>query len=367
MQSETRLLMIYKRVGPYVYGAISTLGPEDFARGGTIPLDWSYPFVVSKQVNDREIVYGSLLHLIGEVAKPIFRMNHRLRALGDSLPEEVRSSLRVSHTGNDVIYESPSPGLPDWLLHRQEELMKEGLLLSGLHLRTLLEILSGRRNASVPVYDYDGNSNGTVTLNELFHILMHHRYCVVSGDYIHDVFSGKSQLESPRLFGAKVKSSELFNAMLSYVSTITINDFVGVLRSRLAKLTIQSEPRDIMFAVQNVHSLDEIVGERIPEERFPKMQELLFREFTAEEKRQVEEATRQNKTVTLVRRFREPAFKIDPALHEKRIEMSININGKSESFTFEQDQFFGVLTRVYGDDPILPLDKLVESYDKPEI
>ena len=367
MQSETRLFTIYKRVDPYLYGAISTIGPEDIARGGTIPLEWSFPFVISKRVDDREIVYGSLSYLIGEVAKPIFRSNHRVRALADSLPEEVRSSIRVSHEGNAVIYESPSSEFPEWLLHRQEELMKEGLLLSGLHLRTLLEILSGRRNVSVPVYDYDGNSNGTVTLNELFHILMHHRYCVVSGDYIHDVFSGKSQLESPRLFGSKVKSSELFNAMLSYVSTVTINDLVGVLRGRLENLTVQSEPRDIMFAVQNVHYLAEVIGERIPERRFPKMQELLFREFMGEEKRQVEESKRQYKSVTLVRRFGNPAFKIDPTLHEKRIQMSININGKSESFTFEQDQFFGVLTQVYGDDPIVPLDKLMESYDKPEV
>ncbi len=367
MQSETRLFTIYTRVDPYLYGAISIIGPEDIARGGTIPLEWSYPFVISKQMDDREIVYGSLLHLIGEVAKPIFRFNHRVRALADSLPEEVRSSIRVSHEGNAVIHELQSSDFPEWLLHRQEELTKEGLLLSGLHLRTLLEILSGRRNASVPVYDYDGNANGAVTLNELFHILMHHRYCVVSGDYIHDVFSGKAQLESPRLFGSKVKSSELFNAMLSYISTIKIRDLVGVLRGRLESLTVQSEPRDIMFAVQNVHSLTEIIGERIPGKRFPKMQELLFREFTTEEKRQIEEAKRQDKTVTLVRRFGQPAFKIDPALHEKRIEMSININGKSESFSFEQDQFFGVLTQVYGDDPVVSLDKLMEIYNKPEI
>ena len=38
--------------------------------------------------------------------------------------------------------------------------------------------------------------------------------------------------------------------MLNYVSAITINDFVGVLRGRLRILTVDSEPRDIMFAVQ---------------------------------------------------------------------------------------------------------------------
>ena len=367
MERDTRLFIVYRKVEPYLYGAISVVGTEAVAQGGTIPLEWSYPYVVSKQLNDREIVYGSILHLIGEAAKPIFRMNHRVRALADSLPEEIQSSIRVSRTDNALIHESTSSEFPDWFLHRQEELMKEGLLLSGLHLRTLLETLSGRRNISVPLYDYDGDSNGTVTLNELLHILMHHRYCVISGEYVHDIFSDRSQLESPRLFGSKVKSAELFNGMLSYISGITINDFVGVLRGRLASLTIDSEPRDIMFAVQNVHSLAEIIGDRMTDGRFQEMQRLLFRELTAEEERKVGEASKQSKTITLVRCFGKPAFKIDADLDQKRIEMSININGKSENFNFDHEQFFGVLTDVYGQEPIVPWDKLLERYDRAEI
>ena len=367
MQREARLFTVYKRVEPYLYGAISVVGPETIARGGTIPLEWSYPYVVSKQLENKEIVYGSIPHLIGEAAKPIFRMNHRLCALADTLPEEIRSSIRVSRTQNAQIHESPSSEFPDWFLHRVEELTKEGLLLSGLHLRNLLELLSGRRNVPVPVYDYEGNSNGTAKLNELFHLLMHHRYCVVSGEYIHDIFSDRTQLESPRLFGSKIRSAELFNAMLGYVSEISINDFVGVLRGRLEKLTVESEPRDILFAVQNVHSLAEIIGDRISDARFPKMQEVLFRECTAEEKSQIEEARRQSNPITLVREFGNPAFKIDPAVHEKRILMSININGKSESFSFGYEEFFGELTQIFGDDHIVPWDKLQEHYDKAEI
>ncbi len=367
MQRDTRLIVIYQRVEPYLYGSVSIVGPEAIAKGGTIPLEWSHPYVVSKHLGDREIVYGSILHLIGEAAKPIFRMNHKIRALADSLPEEVRSSIRVSRKGNALIHESPSSEFPDWFLHRQEELMKEGLLLSGLHLRTLMEILSGRRNVPVPVCDYEGNPNGTVTLNELFHLLIHHRYCVVSGEYVHDIFSDRAQLESPRLFGSKVRSAELFDAMLSYISGIKVNDFVGVLRGRLKSLAVDSEPRDIMFAVQNVHSLAEVIGDRITDDRFPELQELLFQEFTAEEKGKIELARKQSKTITLVRCFGEPAFKVDPALHEERLEMSLNINGKSESFKFDQEQFFGVLSQVFGEDPIVPWDKLVDLYDKAEI
>ena len=367
MEHDTRLFTVYKRVEPYLYGAISVVGAEAIAQGGTIPLEWSYPYVVSKQLEDREVVYGSILHLIGEAAKPIFRMNHRIRVLADSLPEEVRSSIRVSRTDNALIHESPASEFPYWFLHRQEELTKEALLLSGLHLRTLLELLSARRNTPVPVYDYEGNSNGTATLNSLFHMLIHHRYCVISGEYVHDIFSDRAQLDSSRLFGSKVKSAELFNAMLNYVSAITINDFIGVLRGRLRILNVDSEPRDIMFAVQNIHSLAEIIGDRISDGRFPKMQELLFREFTAEEESQIAEARRQSKAITLVRRFGKPRFKIDAALHEKRIEMAVNINGRSESFTFDQEQFFGVLTQVYGDDPIVPWEELLKRYDKPEV
>ena len=180
MQHEGMLITVYRRVDPYLYGAVSIVEAEAIAQGRTIPLEWSYPYVVSKQLADGEIVYGSVPHLIGETAKPIFRMNHRIRNLEDSLPEEIRSSMQVSRRGNAIIYELPASGVPDWLLHQQEELMKEGLLLSGLHLRTLLEILSGKRNISVPLYDYDGNSNDTVTLNDLFHILMHRDIRVVS-------------------------------------------------------------------------------------------------------------------------------------------------------------------------------------------
>ena len=364
MQSDTRLFVVYQRAEPYLYGSISVVRPEAIAKGGTIPLEWSYPYIVSKHLQDREIVYGSILHLIGEVAKPIFRMNHRIRDLADSLPDDVRSSALVYRKGNAVIHESPSSEFPDWFLHRQEELMKEGLLLSGLHLRTLLEILSSRRNVRVPLYDYEGKPNGTVTLTELFHLLMHHRYCVFSGEFVHDIFSDRAQLDSRRLFGSKIKSAELFNAMLGYISGIEVNDLVGVLRGRLNSLTIDSEPRDIMFAVQNVHSLAEIIGDRITDSRNRKMQELLFEDFTAEERRKIAAAKRQCKTITLLRRFGNPAFTIDPAIHKKRLNMSLNINGKSESFRLDQEQFFGVLTQVYGEDAIVPYDKLVRYYDK---
>ena len=152
--------------------------------------------------------------------------------------------------------------------------------------------------------------------------------------------------------------------MLDYVTEITINDFVGVLRGRLVRLGVDSEPRDMIFAVQNVHSLANIIGDRISDARFRGVQDLLFRELTADEKRKIK-AAKGHAEVTLERRFGKPTFKLDAKLNEMRIEMNININGKMEGFKFGHGEFFDVLTKAFGDDPVVPFEKLVERYDKP--
>ena len=366
MQHIERLIVVYEWVDPHWYGSISIVKEEAANSEEVIQLEWSYPYVVSKKLKGEEIFYGSLPYLIGEVAKPIFRMNHRLHVLEKNLPEEIRSSMQVFCTDNALIHQMPASGFPASFLHQQEDLMKEALLLSGLHLRTLLEIFGKKRGTPVNLYDYDGNSNGTVSLKKLFDTLMHHRYCVISGEYIHDIFSRDTQLKSQRLFGSKISSAELFNAMISYISRIKVNDFIGMLCGRLKCLAVDSEPRDIMFAVQNVHSLAQLIGDRITDGRFREVQDFLFRQLTADEVRKIDDSKGEAE-VKLVRRFTKPTFKIDADLHAKRIEMSMDINGKTESFPFGQEELFGVLTRAYGDDPIMPLENLIERYDKIEI
>ena len=121
-----------------------------------------------------------------------------------------------------------------------------------------------------------------------------------------------------------------------------------------------------MFMVQNVHALSQIIRERIGDTRFRIVQDVLFRELTADEKRQIEAAEGKH-SVELVRRFSVPSFKIAEKLHEKRLTMGLTINDKQETFQLDQASFFNALTQAFGDDPILTLDKLVERYDKPEI
>ena len=363
MHQDQRLFLVYQKVDELLYGAISTLREEDLQQGGTIALEWSYPYIVSKHLGDREIVYGSVIHLMYEAARPILRMNALLKEMGESLPDETRSSLVITRSHGAITHTSPSKGFSASFLHKQEEIMKDALLLSGLHLRTLLEMFSGRGNAPVPLYDYEGNSIGTVSLAVLFNTLMHYRYCVIYGEYVHDLFSRTSQLESPRLFGSKIKTAELFKAVVTFITAIRMNDFVGMLRRSLKGLAVDSEPREIAFAVQNVHSLNQIISDRILEPQFQGFQQFLCRELTEDEKIKIKESDGKSE-VRLERRFGKPSFKIGDDPGAAAIDMHININGKSECFEFSQAEFFGELSQALGDEPLETLDRLVERFDK---
>ena len=368
---EELMGIAYKYMSPYQYGSIVTVDPKTYARavaeGGSIDLNnWSAPYFIAKHLDQREIVYGSIPYMIGEAAKPIFRRNHRLRVFEESLPTDIRSTVQATYGNNTAVYTVPGQEFPDWFIHRQEELTKEALLLSGLHLRNLLDMFNDKGNKPVPVYDYHGNLNGTVTLHKLCVMMMHHRYWVVSDQYVHDIFSDKKELEPKGLFGSKVDSAELLQTMLTCLSEINVNNLVALLRGRLMSLTTDSAPRHIMFATQNVHALSQIIGDRITDPRFSTFQNFLFSELTADERDQIELAEGQDE-IMLVRRFGKPSFKLAEKLHEKRLKMSITINGKLETFELDQAEFFDALSEAFGEYPVMKLDKLIELYDKPEL
>lgn len=363
MRRNQRLFLVYKMVDDSLYAAISTVPEDDLQEGETIPLEWSFPYIVSKQIGDQEIVYGSVIHLMYEAARPILRMNRLLEDLAENLPEDVRSSMVVSNSQDATTYTMPPRVSSASLFHKQEEIMKDALLLSGLHLRTLLETFSGQRNTRVPLYDYEGNSMGLVSFAEIFNTAMHYRYCVISGEYVHDIFSRSYQLNSPRLVGSKIKMADLFGAMLRSISSIRVNDFLGMLRGTLQGLNVNSESREIIFAFQNVHSLSQIISDRILDARFQGFQKFLFGELTEDEKLRIKESAGKVE-IKLERRFGNPRFKIGADLGAETIEMHLNINGKQEHFEFGQEEFFKELSHTFGVDPIFTLDQLVEQFDK---
>lgn len=353
-----RLFAVYQRVGEVLYSSVYPLRVDTAQLTGEIQLGrWESPFVVSKQLGEHEIIYGSVLHHMHEGVRPIVQMEAHQRDLANSLSPQIRASMVATRSGNQVTYTSPTVEFPPRLLHRQDEIIKDTVLLSALPMRTLLEIFSGKGNRIVPTYDYEGNPTSGVRLQRLFHALGHHRYCVVSGEFVHDIFSDEDTPGLPNLFGTKIKVEELLDAVFGFLEGITVDDLVGMLRGRLEKLTVDSAPRDIIFAHQNIYALAELVGARLGDEAFSPFVNYLFSRFTVDESRQIEAAGSET-AVTQEQRFTAPRFKLGPDLAAKVIEMSITINDKQEQFEFSMQEFFAKMTATCGKEPIIPVERL---------
>ena len=363
-----RLFVVYMRVEEALYGSMYPLRVDRSETAGEIQLEtWKSPFLVSRQLDEQEIIYGSILYHIHEAARPIFRMGALQRELTKSLPSEIRSSMVESRSGNMRTFTSSTSAFPALFLYRQDEIVKDAVLLSALSVRTLLEIFSGKGNRIVPNYDYEGNPTNGVSMQQLFHALCHHRYCVVSQGFIHDIFSGDDTRGLSDVFGTKVKVEELLTEVIGFLEGITVNDFVGMLRSRLEGLTIDSKTRELIFAHQNVYALTDLVRYRLADPRFVPFVNYLFSQLTADESRTIE-TSKGKATVFLERRFNPPRFKIGPDLETPTIEMNITINEKQEKFEFSQQELFEKLTATCGRESIIPMERLrqrIEALSEP--
>ena len=361
-----RLFFIYQRVREVVYGCVNFWRVDAPETGKEIPLgEWEFPFTVSKQLGQHEIVYGSVLHLIREAARPISRIEALEKELHKSLPSGIRESMveSLEGDGRQRVFTLPTGEFPALFLHKHDEIMKDTVLLSGLHVRTLLEVFSGKGNLKVPTYDYEGNPAAGVSMQQLLHTLIHHRYCVVSNGFICDVFSGDDTRGLPDTFGTKVKSRELLEEVLGFLAGITVNDFVGMLRVRLQHLSMKSKTRDIIFAHQNVYALTEMVWCRREDKSFLPFLNYLFGQLTTDERREIDAAKDKSgfREVGLERRYGQPGFKIGGDLDAKVIEVSIKINDKQERYEFSQQEFFEELTATCGNEPIIPFQRLQQQ------
>ena len=353
-----RLLVIYRRLEEVLYGSVYPLRVNTPEAAEKINLGkWKSPFVVAKQLGQQEIVFGSVLHHIHEAVRPIFKMEALQKKLAESLPSEIRASMVESRSGNEITFSSPVGGFPALFLYQQNEIIKDGVLLSALSVRTLLEIFSGKGNRIVPTYDYEGNPTNGVSMQQLFHTLCHHRYCVVSDRFIYDVFSGQDTRGLPDMFGTKIRVEEFLTKVIGFLEGITVNDFVEMLCRCLKKLTINSKTRDIIYAHQNVYALTEVIKHRLEDAGFSPFLNYLFSQLTDDESREVK-AARGKSTVVLKKLFNLPHFKIGSDLDAKVIEMSITINEKQERFEFSQQEFFEKLTATCGNESIIPIERL---------
>ena len=146
--------------------------------------------------------------------------------------------------GKHLLFNLPESEHFDSFLHDREREAEEAILLLAVHLRTLMELFSGKFSMKIKVFDYGGDEKmiGEISLKDIFDLLLHHRYFVIKGEYIIDLFSHKRGLSLEPSFGHRINKFELMDTVISLILEIKINDFIGILRSRLENLSAEAEP-----------------------------------------------------------------------------------------------------------------------------
>ena len=351
------LITTYSRYGGLVSTAISTTEKRPVTSGFVLP-DLRAVFSSSRFVEGRKVVYGSIPHTIDEAAGPIFRAQRFLRENHEAESRGRYSGRTLDLGGNSRSYELLPGDDTDAILHRQEAVLKDALLLTGIHVRTLLEDFSGIGNLHVPVYDRRGDRVGDVSLAKIFNTLAHYRYCVVSGPFVHDIFSKQTELGPDDLSGTKMKINEVADAVLEFISKIRVRDFVGVLRARLEKLSIRSSRRDMMFAVQNVQALERVVCDRSLPDDIPEFMQFLAERAGVGKERIVPDTEFEYlPPSTWLRRTGIPNFQIASILSSKMIQMDLALSedefAARRMATFSWDEFFGRLVQAHGNEPLV--------------
>ncbi len=357
---------LYQRRGNLTYVAIVTVDYNPSQPGETIPAENKAAYISSTELGGRQIIHGSFLHAIDEAVRPVFRSRRLVSELERGVPADSQALVeQIDPSSGTKIVTLPEAEWADAIIHRQEEILRDALLLSGIQVRTLLEDFSGQGNLDVPIYDYDGQPAGSVKLTEIFHTLEHHRYCVVSNGFVHDIFSRRGTLGPDRLIGSKLKVEELFDAIVEFVSRIRVRDFVGVLRGMLVNLSIDSSRHDVIAAIQNVSSIAQIISERAKIHGTPSEFAMFFaNQLTVDEQRMLDQAGIDNEeSVTWTKIFGLPRFGIGDRLHERKMRATLMMNGQDETFEFGWDEFFRRLVQAHGDEPLVPREVLEKRFE----
>lgn len=356
--------LFYTRREPYLYGYIRFSRSPAKNKLPTLHRH-SAPFVISQSTGkDETVVYGSVYELIREIRRLIddlwdchTRFGRTLCRSGVVTESETDSSRKTVSI--------PEGDKEDRLFFEYTREVTNFLLLISFRARNLLEIFPGLAR-QIDMLDYEGNKKYSVALKELFNHFAHNRYLFLDGEYIKDIFSDKFSKRSPvseTFMGYKISWREYVSSIREMTDDVRMKDLTQLLRGRLEKLSSGSPHKDVIFLVQNLESFSSLLAEKIPDERYRVMLDLLFSEIMdqytsdlGEGKHVVED------TVT----FKAPHIKIHEELGERKFTIQVQCgftlrhNDKDiyredalegRSIDVDYSKFLECVNNAFGNDP----------------
>ena len=352
MKKLNKLILVYRKCGADLYGSICPvlkMGKQEM----------SVPFVISKTLGNKEIVYGSMIDLVAKINNLMIRYSKDQLQVQDFIDRKnIKPIEKNSHTDGVVNILPEFEGI-DLFLHELEEKCEEVIFLITVYLRSLIEVFGREIDEGLSIYNYDGrDSSNTITVRELSNIFMHNRYLVIRGEYLMDVFSDKKQLQSGKYFDSKIRVLEYFAATKKIIEkNITLSTFLDMIELRLDKVSAQSDPQEIIFLVQNIHSLNKIVESKMHDKRFSEMVNLIFKKTIDSTIKRALIQYPDHDELPIRFTFTPPKFKIAEDLSSKKIEVFTTTNGTQEKLELEYKELFSVLRQNFGQDPLITFEK----------
>lgn len=349
--NQNRLILMYNRQVSDLYGAVRII------KGNLDNQITSNPFIISKTVSGREIVYGSIVASIEKSVLIISQyVDQQRNALEDWFTERGLPIPKPQYQDGYAVVPFPESEPGEHFIHDRELETEDTILLLSIHLRTLIETFSGKFRHRIPLYGYENQALGEASLKDIYDRLMHYRYFVIRDGYMIDLISHDGALDPKNFFGSKVRVSDFFDGVLDTINGITIKEYVGALLSRLRRLSVKSEPKDIIFVVQNVHSLTKIVADRMVDSRASDFLHIMF-DGIVEELFEKTTKPKPGEIMTIPIQFTAPNFKISDDLSNLGIQIDVTVNGKREQIVVGAQEFLKRLAQVYGNDALIPVER----------
>ena len=329
-----RVLVIYKREKPYLYGAISKMGCDPRHLG------WHAPFMISKaKSTGEEEVYGTVGGTLNRVVAQLAKMDTFGKRTSQRLSE---ASLEVGPN-----HQLPSSDLSNAIIDEQDALTEEVVLTTSIYVRQLHEIFSNLIRFQVAVYDYEGQPAGRTSLKHVGDLMAHNRYIAIRNGRIVDLMSDKKHLAQHQT-GLQLDFIEYLRCVSNLVESITVERLATVLLERTRKLSCSSRIGDIIFLMQNLYTLGGFMVETGAPLSGP-VRAILDRMAPDlyEQERQAK-GLPVGSAATIQAVFATPRFQFEGNLEDKKIRTFITVNGQTETLATGYEQFFQDVVAAAG-------------------
>ena len=316
----------------------------------------SAPFILAQQYGSRRIIPGS----IGE-------------------------SIRNAHLLCQNFLSDQRRYLERMKQSRGEELAKEyyelnrtfanSLILSACVVRNLFHTFSKlSERLQVQMFDYEGNKTHKVSMKELMDLLVHCRYINFEGEYVTDLISGRLSRTAENendFMGHRFSVIDFIEQILEAIKSITIKDIATRLRGCFNSLELSTPPQDVVFLVQNMESLSDLLEGVV---LTPEYDYFVKKFFPKSEIPDRVAAQTKGKSFQVKVRFPKPHVKLGDCLDEKSV--IINVKAFMEYYldgecihrcrepretSFSYVEFFDQIVSLFWDERVLDLVNIFDE------